>query len=140
MKFIIMLIHALWEGSKHLLLLILIFAASKLMASEGDINQDATDLMHAQVCPERFFNVEIPQGGKLCQVFDTELPASMIFFVPSSPQSVIEFYQKNKQYPQQSEIKNRFILKSDDNNITIIISEDGSGSQVDVLVKANLEA
>lgn len=131
MKYIPMLI----EFTKHLLLLLLLIAAAKLFAQESSIAAHTDSYQETQTCPTDFFQVDIPEGGKLCQIFATDLPASMVFFVPQPVQSVVNFYQNNAQFKPAQESLQRFIIRSNDNNITVIVSEDGSGTQVDILVK-----
>ncbi|MBT1452496.1 hypothetical protein KJ365_16560, partial [Glaciecola sp. XM2] len=88
-------------------------------------------------CPERFNDVEIPKTGKLCQIFAADFPATMVFHVTQPPQEVVQFYQNTQAYGASTAVKKRFMLQSDDKNTTIIISADGEGSQVDVLVKSS---
>lgn len=100
-----------------------------------------TAIIETQTCPNSFYSITLPSNGKLCQVFATELPASMIFFVPQSPSEVADFYRTNSDtFTTTKQVKQRYILQSIDKNTTLIISEDGEGSQVDVLVVGNEEA
>ncbi len=93
-----------------------------------------------QQCPQQFYAVTLPTNGKLCQVFATELPASMIFFVPQAPSEVVDFYrQRSGVFTTTKQVRQRYMLKSDDNTTTLIISKDGQGSQVDVLVVESKE-
>jgi hypothetical protein len=94
--------------------------------------------MQIQSCPKQFYAVELPTDGKLCQVFAADLPASMILFVPKSPSDVISFYKRNSaKYSITKQVKDRYFMQSGDKNTTLIISSDGSGTQVDILVKKN---
>lgn len=89
-------------------------------------------------CPSNFYDVKLPTNGKLCQVFATDLPASMIFFVPQLPEEVIAFYEQDTAtFSTTRQVKDRVLLQSEDKNTTLIISTDGSGTQVDVLVKSS---
>ncbi len=93
----------------------------------------------AQTCPEQFHSVNIPETGKLCQIFGSNFPASMIFFVPKPPEVVLnDFTQNSDMFTEAKRSKGRYLLSSKDNNTTIIISHDGQGTQVDVLVKQEL--
>ena len=99
---------------------------------------EADEGISTQSCPNEFYAVKLPDNGKLCQVFAADLPASMIFFVPESPAQVIEFYQKDQAtYSITRQVKDRFMMQSGDKNTTLIISSDGQGTQVDVLVKTS---
>jgi len=92
----------------------------------------------AQTCPENFYQVKLPNNGKLCQVFAADLPASMIFFVPQLPEEVVAFYQQDSAiFSTTKQVKDRMLLQSEDKNTTLIISTDGNGTQVDVLVKSS---
>ncbi len=93
---------------------------------------------NSQACPDAFYNVKLPNNGKLCQIFAADLPASMIFFVPQAPNEVITFYQQDSaQFSAIKQVKDRFILQSPDKNTTLIISTDRQGTQVDILVKSS---
>jgi hypothetical protein len=71
-------------------------------------------------------------------VFAADLPASMIFYVPQLPEAVIAFYKQNTTtFNTTRHVKDRVLLQSEDKNTTLIISSDGKGTQVDVLVKSS---
>jgi hypothetical protein len=92
--------------------------------------------IQTQDCPTAFYQVKLPIDGKLCQVFAADLPASMIFFVAKAPSEIINFYQRDSAtYTITKQVKHRYMMQSSDKNTTLIISKDGSGTQVDVLVK-----
>jgi hypothetical protein len=60
----------------------------------------------------------------------------MILFVPQSPEEVVEYYLSSSiNFIEPKVIKQRTMMKSADNNATLIISKDGGGTQVDILVK-----
>jgi|GEM_PF-2312450 len=87
-------------------------------------------------CPSQFNQLEIPNDGKLCQIFAADFPASMIFFVPKTPQDVIDFYLAgNKSLSATKKVKERTLLQTSDKNTTLIISKDGAGTQIDILIK-----
>jgi hypothetical protein len=93
--------------------------------------------IHSEGCPENFNKISIPVNGKLCQIFAADFPASMILFVPETPEDVIKYYlASSDSFVEPKTIKKRTMLKSADNNTTLIISKDGGGTQVDILVKA----
>jgi hypothetical protein len=73
----------------------------------------------------------------LCQIFAADFPASMILFIPQTPEEVIQYYlASSDSFVEPKKIKKRTMLKSTDNNTTLIISKDGDGTQVDILVKS----
>ena len=95
--------------------------------------------VRAAGCPETFNQVDIPVNGKLCQIFAADYPASMILFIPQTPEEVVEYYlSSSDQFAEPKTVKQRTMIKSADNNTTLIISKDGGGTQVDILVKAPL--
>ncbi|MFT4655240.1 MAG: hypothetical protein ACJA0G_001252 [Kangiellaceae bacterium] len=108
-------------------------ASMKAPLIKAESNSLAAD---TQTCPDYFYQIKLPNNGKLCQVFAAELPASMIFFVPQPPSEVIEFYQQhNPTFSTTKQVKDRFLMQTTDKNTTLIISSDGQGTQVDILVK-----
>jgi hypothetical protein len=95
--------------------------------------------VRAAGCPESFNQVDIPVNGKLCQIFAADYPASMILFIPQTPEEVVAYYLSSSvEFAEPKTIKQRTMIKSADNNTTLIISKDGGGTQVDILVKAPL--
>ncbi len=108
-------------------------AASDLLEDHVDAN--VTVKKRSAGCPENFNTVSIPVNGKLCQIFAADFPASMILFIPQTPEEVIQYYlASSNNFVEPKTIKKRTMLKSADNNTTLIISEDGAGTQVDILV------
>ncbi|MBF7074930.1 hypothetical protein ISG33_16125 [Glaciecola sp. MH2013] len=92
--------------------------------------------IRAEGCPESFNNIDIPVNGKLCQIFAADFPASMILHIPQTPEEVVNYYlASSDKFVEPKTIKSRTMLKSVDNNTTLIISKDGNGTQVDILVK-----
>jgi len=105
---------------------------SNISSAERQAKRDYID---TQPCPANFYDVEIPQNGKICQLFASELPASIVFFVPQQPDEVLRFYtQDTSQFSTSISVQHRYVLHSHNNNSTVIISKDGEGSQVDILV------
>ncbi|AEP29013.1 hypothetical protein [Brumicola nitratireducens] len=114
-------------------------------APETFANDEVTNKIDANVtvatrsagCPEDFNKVSIPVNGKMCQIFAADFPASMILFIPQTPEEVIQYYlASSANFVEPKAIKQRTMLKSADNNTTLIISKDGGGTQVDILVKS----
>lgn len=103
-------------------------------------NNATLSQIDTQTCPNNFYDVKLPSNGKLCQVFASDLPASMIFFVPQNPSEVVAFYKQDpSEFTTTKQVKQRYLLQSDDKNTTLIISNDGKGTQVDVLVIGELK-
>lgn len=103
-----------------------------------EVTESEVVVLETHTCPKQFYQVQLPSDGKLCQVFAAELPASMIFFVPKSPSEVIRFYSQDPEaFAITKQVKDRYMLQTSDKNTTLIISSDGKGTQVDILVKTS---
>ena len=88
-------------------------------------------------CPTEFNQIKIPLDGKLCQIFAADYPASMVMFIPKAPTEVISNYlAAHPELTQTKQIKSRTLLQSKDKNTTLVVSADGQGTQVDILVKS----
>ncbi|GBL04908.1 hypothetical protein [Glaciecola sp. KUL10] len=88
-------------------------------------------------CPSQFNQIKIPLDGKLCQIFAADYPASMVLFIPQTPEKVISHYlAAHPELTSFKQIKSRTILQTKDKNTTLVVSADGQGTQVDILVKA----
>ena len=102
-----------------------------------NVSANVNVAVRSEACPENFNQVSIPANGKLCQIFAANFPASMILFIPQTPEEVVQYYlASSSSFVEPKKIKQRTILKSTDNNTTLIISKDGGGTQVDILVKS----
>ena len=109
--------------------------SSDIITNKLDAN--VTLVTRSAGCPEDFNKVSIPINGKMCQIFAADFPASMILFIPQTPEEVIQYYlASSANFVEPKTIKQRTMLKSADNNTTLIISKDGGGTQVDILVKS----
>lgn len=97
-----------------------------------------TNITMAQpACPERFHTIPVMQDAKFCQQFDDKLPASLSFYSDATPQTALVYYLEEMSGAQQSSSKGRQLLQSPQGTWVIVISADGEGSQVDILVKAD---
>lgn len=87
------------------------------------------------VCPEVFHTFPVPANAKQCQRFDTDLPATLVFYASVSNNELIAQYQAA--YPgleKISTVQGRTLLTADNNNIRMVISPDKHGSQVDIMM------
>ena len=90
-----------------------------------------------QACPDDFFQLPLFPQANLCQIFAEELPASMTYHAKATPQSTKDFYQQQfGQADKESLLKGRIVLEYSNSEKIVIISQDGAGSQVDMLVKS----
>lgn len=93
-------------------------------------------------CPVEFFSLRIPQTAKQCQLFDTQtqgdmLPASMVFFMPQGHADVVrQLQQSMPALAVHSTFNQRTLLVSGNQAIRVVVSPDGDGAQVDILVAA----
>lgn len=94
----------------------------------------------AAMCPGEFHSIAIPASAKQCQLFDTAvgddvIPASMVYFMADSKSDVISFYQQAiPGLTVHSTFNERTLLVAKDNTIRVVVSPDGDGTQVDILV------
>tara|TARA_R110002153_G_scaffold3042_10_gene14522 strand:+ start:9757 stop:10281 length:525 start_codon:yes stop_codon:yes gene_type:complete len=88
-------------------------------------------------CPADFYTLPLYPNAKFCQLFAQGLPASMSYFTISDPQSAKEFYiNQLGQAEDQKMLKGRIVLQYSNGQKVIVISKDGQGSQIDILVKS----
>lgn len=88
-------------------------------------------------CPANFHSVSIPDDARQCQLFDTELPATMVYFTPHDKASVIAYYQAAiAGLQERSTFNERTLLSAKGESIRIVVSPDGEGTQVDILVNS----
>jgi hypothetical protein len=96
----------------------------------------ATSVASSQTCPSEFFTLPLYPTASLCQLFDQQLPASLIYHANSDQEATRAFYQDALGDPQtQKSAKGRIVMQYQDGQHIIIISPDGQGTQVDILVK-----
>jgi hypothetical protein len=126
---------------------LLLFATLATSAIDAVADDDAIAIENAsepsltmpnEPCPAAFFQLPLHPQARLCQVFADQLPASLTYHADTDQQSAIAFYQQQLgQAESESNLKGRIVLQYKSTAQTIIISEDGSGSQIDILVKAS---
>lgn len=88
----------------------------------------------ASVCPPHFHQLPVMEDASYCQLFDDKLPASLSYHARQSPQQTLAFYQQLPDISVQTE-NNRQVIRHDAGKWLVVISADGEGSQVDMLVK-----
>lgn len=107
------------------------------LLSFSSIAQDDSIAMDAQSCPDSFFELPLLPGASLCMSFDQELPASLTYHAKTDQTETRNFYlQKLGQAQSEELLKGRILLQYNQGQQTIIISPDGEGTQVDILVKS----
>ncbi|MFT5674740.1 MAG: hypothetical protein ACI808_000664 [Paraglaciecola sp.] len=96
-----------------------------------------TDHLTTQTCPDDFFQLPLYPLANLCQIFAEELPASLVYHAKADQETTKAYYlQTLGQAESEDTLKGRIVLQYKNGDHIIIISEDGNGSQVDILVKA----
>lgn len=117
---------------KTSVLLGLIYASSAV-ADE----QSAGPIVSTQTCPDDFYGLPLFPNAKFCQLFAEKIPASMSYFAISNQQTAKAFYiEKLGQAESEHMLKGRIVLQYDQGQKVLIISQDGQGSQIDILVKS----
>lgn len=88
-------------------------------------------------CPESFYQHPVFPGAKLCQSFDNTLPATLVYHADTQQEAAVAFFTEQLGAAErEANVKGRVVLEYQGGDQVIIISQDGDGSQVDVLVKA----
>lgn len=85
-------------------------------------------------CPSQFHSITLHTNAKLCQIFDSSTPASMIYHVNNTPRDVVAFFLADRRLVKNASLHNRVLLMSADKSYRVIVSPDGAGSQVDILI------
>jgi hypothetical protein len=123
-------------------LLKLIFKVSILLTlsssglSQAQEQQTETNVS-TQSCPEFFYTWPLYPNAKFCLLFAEELPASMSYFAISDQQTIRAFYiEKLGQAEDEKMLKGRILLQYSNGQKVLVISKDGKGSQIDILIKS----
>lgn len=86
-------------------------------------------------CPSAFYSVPLTEQAKQCQLFEDDFPASMIYHDKRAPESLIAYYQATQpEFEIHSAFNERTLLIDESQNLRVVISPDGQGSQIDILV------
>ena len=103
--------------------------AMKIKASEPETR--------STTCPDDFFTLPLYPNAKFCQLFADELPASMSYFAVSDQQTTKAFYlEQLGQAEDEKILKGRIVLQYANGQKVVVISKDGQGSQIDILIKS----
>ncbi|MEH6710684.1 MAG: hypothetical protein V7733_05680 [Paraglaciecola polaris] len=86
-------------------------------------------------CPTSFYGTVLSNDASACHIFADTLPASLTYHSKVSPNELQAFFRQQIDGPiTQSVSQNRILIRLTDNRKIIVISPDGDGSQVDILV------
>jgi hypothetical protein len=133
----------IWVGD--MCLLKLIYKVSMLLAMSSSVLLQAQEIqsqtgkteMRVQSCPQEFYTLPIYPDAKLCQLFAGELPASMSYFAVSDQQTARAFYvEQLGQAEDEKILHGRIVLQYSNGQKVLVISKDGRGSQIDILIKS----
>ena len=113
----------------------LMVLATSFMATESGATIPAETQPVISACPDEFFTVKVHEEAKQCQPFDTEMPASMVYFISQSPDAIVAYYLAlMPELSLKSSHNERVLLLNDKQNVRVVVSPDGEGAQVDILV------
>lgn len=116
----------------------LMVLATSLMATDSIATTAPESQPQISACPGEFFAVKIHEDAKQCQPFDTELPASMVYFIGDTPDAIVAYYLAlMPDLSLKGDHNGRVLLVNQAQNIRVVVSPDGEGAQVDVLVMAS---
>ena len=126
-------------------LLKLIYKVSMLLAMSSNGFLQAQEIqtqtgkigIRVQSCPEEFYTLPVYPDAKFCQLFAEELPASMSYFAVSDQQTAKAFYvEQLGQAEDEKMLHGRIVLQDSNGQKVVVISKDGQGSQIDILIKS----
>ena len=123
-----------------LLKLILKVSALLAMTSSGlslaeSLETETT--VNVQSCPQNFYALPLYPNAKFCQIFAEQPPASLTYFAISDQQTAKAFYlEQLGQAEDEQMLKGRIVLQYANGQKVVIISKDGQGSQIDILIKS----
>lgn len=89
----------------------------------------------AATCPTHFYSLPLPSDASTCQQFDDAFPASLSFHSKMNLTQIKDFYTASK--PALTLAQNqlgRYVIQDSNNQHRIVISKDGLGTQVDLLI------
>jgi hypothetical protein len=129
-----------WGGDMSLLKIIFKVSIFLTLSSSGLLQaqeQQPKTNISTQSCPEVFYTLPLYPNAKFCQLFAEELPASMSYFTVSDQQTAKAFYiEELGQAEDEKMLKGRIVLQYSNGQKVVVISKDGQGSQVDILIKS----
>ena len=112
-------------------------AAVVMSAHANETPKSESSQPETSACPSEFYDVPMPKNAKQCQPFDADFPASMVFFIAASPDKIVANYlAEMPELALKGNHNNRVLMVNSKQNIRIIVSPDGEGAQVDILVLA----
>jgi hypothetical protein len=100
-------------------------------------NSSALQTEHSDSCPVDFYTIPVIKDAKFCQQFAATPPASLSYYTQKQQTAAKLFYLETfGPADKEQELKGRIVLQYNQGSKIVIISTDGTGSQVDILVKS----
>ncbi|GEA12520.1 hypothetical protein [Alteromonas sp. KUL49] len=119
---------------KYVTLVLITFLSTVSFADTLDVAKDAS-YSETRACTENFHGVPIAPDAKYCQSFDGNQPVSLVYFSPNPVTEVVSFYRDTGgNYTETTTVQSRIVLTPSDANHRLIVSQDNTGTQVDILV------
>jgi hypothetical protein len=104
---------------------------------ETTLTSEKLSEIHTPTCPADFYTLPLYPQAKFCQLFAEELPASMSYFANSDQQTAKNFYlDQLGQAEDETMLNGRIVLQYANGQKVVVISKDGQGSQIDILIKS----
>lgn len=128
----------LLRTSKLYTLVLLSIISATSVAAEPEIATLTSATVQGGSCPDNFYDLPLYPKARLCQIFADQPPASLTYHADAQIDQTKSFYLEQLG-PAESEkmLQGRLLLQYQNSNKIIVISEDGNGSQVDVLIKSD---
>jgi hypothetical protein len=93
--------------------------------------------VNVQSCPENFYTLPLYPNAKFCRLFAEGLPSSMSYFASSNQKTTKAFYvEQLGQAEDEKILHGRIVLQYSNGQKVVVISKDGKGSQIDILIKS----
>lgn len=86
------------------------------------------------LCPEKWFDIRLPEGSKTCRVFGVKKPSTLSFFIKSTPEIVSESLAAQLNTASVAKQGKYLTLRSQDKQYRAYIYADGPGTQVNLIV------
>jgi hypothetical protein len=114
----------------------LLLVASGSMAFAAEEEGQVDTLISLGSCPTDFISMPIYPEARFCQVFSNVPPASLSYHADTDIDHVRAFYlQLMGEAQSEDMLAGRVLLQYQNGTQIIVISHDGEGTQVDILVK-----
>lgn len=97
-----------------------------------------SEVQPESLCPGSFYQLNISEDARLCHLFADQLPASLSYHSDHLPEETAIFYRAQMNDSSTlSKVNDRILIESKNRSKIIVISKDGQGSQIDILVTSN---